>query len=150
MFRRILAPIDGSPYAERALREAIDLANATNAELTVMTVVPELPAMTLSGAGITGFDVEPLMEANERQYSSVLDVAVDAVPDGIQVARVLAHGPPAPRIVEQTQAGEHDLVVMGSRGRGEVKSLLLGSVSHAVLNTSRVAVLMVHAPGDGA
>lgn len=104
MFRRILVPVDGSPHAERALREAIDLAKATDASLTVMTVVPELSSLVLSGAGVTGSDVEPLMEENERQYSSVLDVALGAVPEGFPVDRVLAHGPAAPAIVGQVRA----------------------------------------------
>jgi len=50
-----------------------------------------------------------------------------------------------PALIRQFKDGQHDLVVMGSRGRGAVRSALLGSASHYVLNHSPVPVLIVHA-----
>jgi len=145
VFLNILVAVDGSPASDRALQEAIDLARASNARLTVMTVVPDLPGPALGPAGAAGFDLTPMIRETEREYTAVLRAAVERVPAEIHASEVLAHGRPASSIVKQVKEGHHDLVVMGSRGRGDVRSLLLGSESHAVLNTCRVAVLIVHA-----
>ena len=53
------------------------------------------------------------------------------------------------RILEEMRDGQHDLVVMGSRGRGDVRSLVLGSVSYQLLNAGPADVLIVHAEADG-
>jgi nucleotide-binding universal stress UspA family protein len=150
VFRNILVAIDGSAHAARALREATDLAQLGNATLTVMTSVPDASAWLLTGAGFGGaMDYEALAEETEREYRALLDGAVEQVPSDLPVTKLLTHGRPGARILEQFAKGRHDLIVMGSRGRGEVRSLLLGSVSHEVLNASQGAVLIVHAEPEG-
>ena len=47
-------------------------------------------------------------------------------------------------LLKRAAAANHDLIVMGSRGRGAVRSAVLGSVSHFVLNHAAVPVLIVH------
>jgi nucleotide-binding universal stress UspA family protein len=148
MFRSVLVAIDGSTHAERALVEAVDLAERCNATLTVMTSVPDTSSWLISMSYGEGIDFQALAQETEREYRKLLDSAVDALPQNLSVTKILAHGRPGGRILEQLHTGKHDLVVMGSRGRGEVSSLLLGSVSHQVLNASPAAVLIVHAPDD--
>jgi nucleotide-binding universal stress UspA family protein len=60
------------------------------------------------------------------------------------VSTVQGSDPVRVSLLKQVTGGSHDLVVMGSRGRGAVRSALLGSVSHYLLHHSPVPVLIVH------
>lgn len=146
MFRNILVAYDGSVHAARALAEGADLARCNHATLTVLVSVPDVSVWQVGGSVYAaGADFDALARETQEEYRRLLDAAVDALPQDISVTKVLVRGRAAERIVEQVAAGHHDLVVMGSRGRGDMRSLLLGSVSHHVLNVSPVAVLIVHA-----
>ena len=151
MFRSILVGFDGSPHAERALSEAVAIARADHATLTVLAVVPDPSPLT--GMGSLGFGGASFALAEselEHDYATHLDAAVEALPSDLSVTKLLVHGRPGPAIVHEAREGHHDLVVVGSRGRGELYSLLLGSVSRHVLQASPIPVLVVHlAPSPG-
>jgi nucleotide-binding universal stress UspA family protein len=81
----------------------------------------------------------------EREYRELREEAVAYVPDTVSVTSRLVRGRAGDRILELLSEGGHDLVVVGSRGRGNVRSIVLGSVSHQVLNAAPAAALIVHA-----
>lgn len=148
MFRNILVAVDGSAHARRAVAEAGDLATATNGSLTLITSVPDPNAWVLGGPVAAAVDIDSLRDATVQEYRRLLDEAATSVAAELHAHQVLAHGPPAHAIVEQVRAASHDLVVMGSRGRGGVRALMLGSVSQQVLHSSPVPVLVVSADAD--
>jgi nucleotide-binding universal stress UspA family protein len=144
MLGRILVAFDGSSDAQAALEQAIDLARGNNGRLTVMAVVPTDTVWGLGQIYGVPVDLAALGKEVERDYQAMLDGAVDAVPGDIPVTKILKRGSAAEAIVEEARRQGHDLIVMGSRGRGELRSLLLGSVSHHVQHASSTPVLVVH------
>jgi nucleotide-binding universal stress UspA family protein len=142
MFHNILVAVDGSPDAEQALTEAIDLAESEHTRLTLITAVSQLPA---AAYGTAALPVSQVLEDAQVEAEAMLRRARERVPHGVSVTAVLSEQPIRVALSRQIATGHHDLVVMGSRGRGAVRAALLGSVSHYVLHHSPVPVLIVHA-----
>jgi nucleotide-binding universal stress UspA family protein len=142
VFRNILVCVDGSAHAERALSEAIDLAAAERSRLTILTAVPRPPYWACNP--VTAAGIEPLANDLAEEAKATLKSAVDRVPASIPVTKILTREPIREALMARIRSGEHDLIVMGSRGRGALSSSLLGSVSHYALNHSQVPVLVIH------
>jgi nucleotide-binding universal stress UspA family protein len=143
MFQNILVAIDGSRDADQALAQAIDLAESEHARLTLFSAVVTPPAAAYFGGG--GGVAATLARDAETETEAILRGAVARVPDGVSVSTVQSGDPARPALIHQITKGCHDLLVMGSRGRGALRSVLLGSVSHYALHHSPVPVLIVHA-----
>lgn len=138
--RRIVVGVDGSPSSEVALRHAIGQAKAWEAELVAVAGVP-----LGTGAGILAW--LPSQIDHEQVLADIkagLDVIVDrfeAENPGMTIKRHVLDGSGAELLTEFSTAA--DLIVVGSRGRGGFRGLLLGSTSQAVLHHSACPVLVV-------
>ena len=145
MIMKMLVPVNDSASSAAALAHAIELAECTNATLVLMSVIQ--PATTWV-AGPFGAVAE-LLEADSRveheAHQRLLRLAAEAVPDGIAFRIVLAEGDPAKQIIRQLEHGDYDLVVLGSRGLGSVKSVLMGGVSRQVLERVETPTLVIRA-----
>lgn len=151
-FRRILAATDGSEGATNALRSAIELAAVMPAELVVLNVIEPEELSVIQSPGPQEFArAEHLRgdhaEAKEIISESILDEAKEIVTEykGLAASFVFLVGDPAPEILRYADEVAADLIVMGSRGRGRVVGLLLGSVSQKVTNMARQFVLIAPA-----
>jgi nucleotide-binding universal stress UspA family protein len=144
-YRNVLVAYDGSPQSELALDHAIALAQNYRARLGLVAVVPPLPLLAWQAPG----GPQTLHEAEQHQLETLLRNAADRVPDDIPVTHRLLDGDPAREILRAAQEGDHDVIVMGSRGRGRMTAALLGSVSNRVMHDADVPVIVVHTPADG-
>ncbi len=152
MFHKIVAGIDGSDHAAAALEQAIDIARTQKASLTLLTAWQSFDYGSL-GMGMGGMAMVPppslqvgpgLSAGIEADARSILDAAAATVPPEISAQAQLVEGPAANVILDAVRRGGHDLIVIGSHGRGDITALLLGSVSHHLIQHSPVPVLVVH------
>jgi nucleotide-binding universal stress UspA family protein len=139
MFPRILVGVDGSECARRAFNAAIEMAKASNGSLVVLCVVQ--PPMTI---GQRKEIAARFVRILEREAKMILaDYAQEADKKNVKAETRLAKGHPAEIILYTARAEHADLIVVGSRGLGGMKGLLLGSVSHAVIQHASAPVLVV-------
>lgn len=138
-FRSILVAVDGSDHAFDAVRVASRLAAALSAKLTLMTAY-HAPSDALGEPNYSRALGEALAEA-QRILDDARNVALNAGSPEPQVEWLA--GQPAETIVETARAGDYDLVVVGTHGRGRIGAALLGSVSSAVAAHAGRPVMVV-------
>lgn len=134
----ILVPVDGSDPAEKALNYALNLAEIHDAKVELMTVVDEVKMAPDWAREYS----EKLREQDEDVLTSTFSKAVKEKPN-IKISKCLAEGYASEEILKCAEKGHHDLIVMGSRGMGLVRGLVLGSVSSRVVNQAEIPVLIV-------
>lgn len=136
---RIVVGVDGSACGELALRWACEEAELRGATLRVVAAYEGVGAEADQLAAM-----DDLEQRARREAEQVLDLAVAEVArqhPGLPVERAAVDGDPPDVLVEE--AREADLLVVGSRGRGGVAGLLLGSVSQACVQQAQGAVVVV-------
>jgi nucleotide-binding universal stress UspA family protein len=148
MFRNILVCVDGSPQADGALNEAIDLAECQNSRLTLLTAVAHPPHWAATPMTAAAACVQPTCAELQHEADVTLRTAADRVPDEIPVTTLMSQAPIRDALICQINRGHYDLVVLGTRGRGALTAAVLGSVSHYALNHCSVPVLIVRAEGE--
>ena len=139
--RKPLVAYDGSPGADRALDVAIAVASGSHGRLTLLSAVVRIPYLACTGAA-----PEAVAEARRSFLTDaerVLCQAVERIPRGIPVTKIVSARPVEDALLSEVRRGDHDLLIVGSRGRGSIRSLLLGSVGRAMLRRSPLPVLIV-------
>ena len=139
MFHHVLIGYDGSAQSKKALEYGIDFAMHAGAELTIVTVFSRVPEYF----GSPQYDDLVGRMANEARQAAEM-AAEQARAVNIEKVNVeVLEGSAAERLLAVAEARGCDCIVVGSRGRGEMAGLLLGSVSDRLAHHARVPVLIV-------
>jgi nucleotide-binding universal stress UspA family protein len=138
----IIVATDGSPGANRAVDAAARLAKVTRCMLTILTIGGNITGAELRRLASVGGD---LSETLARKADQVLAQARKrALRAGVSDAKVqTAWGDPAEAIIDAVKRGKFDILIVGRRGRGQLKGLLLGSVSQKLATLTPCAVMVV-------
>lgn len=138
MFTKILLATDGSPSAAEATRYASQLALLMGAQVIVLHAYPRVPSF-LGEPNLSQMIHQMVREADNIVGPVVEELAAA----GIDVSAEMLEGPPAEAILAVAANSGCDLIVMGTRGHGQLAGVLLGSVSHKVLAHATAPVLVV-------
>jgi nucleotide-binding universal stress UspA family protein len=139
MFKVIIWATDGSSAAERALPYAKGLAQADGARLVVVHVDEHVFGVGRGGGYSVNVDETEVQAAIQKQVEDLKREGFDVV---LQASRVWMGGA-AHVIAEIAKQEGADLIVAGTRGLGPVSGLLLGSVTHRLVQVSHCPVLVV-------
>ncbi len=141
MIKHIMAPYDQSDPAKRAVEVATDLAKKYNASITLVAcIVPQVPMDPSLGASYA--ETLVLMQKSADDILAKLEQGIKALQ--IPVKSVVLTGVSiTDELVSYADSHNVDLIVMGSRGLGGFKKLLLGSVASGVSQHSKCPVLIV-------
>jgi nucleotide-binding universal stress UspA family protein len=141
----IVVGVDGSEGSKEALRWA--LTEARLRKTTIDAVYAwSIPYLGAAYAWAPAYD-EEMIASLRSTAEQLLDASIDeaaADVDGIEIRRAVVEGPPGAVLVEKAAGAE--MLVVGSRGLGGFKELLLGSIGHQCAQHARCPVVIVHQP----
>ena len=138
---KVLLAVDGSNYTKKMLAYLTTHEEflAGDAEFTVLTVMPALPARARAAVGKETVDAYYADEA-----AKVLDPVVKFLGrHDLKVKSLSKVGNAGETIAKTAESGKFDMIIMGSRGHGALGSLVMGSVATRVLANCQTPVLLV-------
>ena len=144
---RVIVPLDGSTLSESAVKPAMEIAQASGAEI-IFTEILRLPFFGVGVAGMKygagdyagdfGIDVQ------KKEISSYLQGFVDdAEVTGVKASANVRSGSPSQQIVEEASEIDGSIIVMASHGSGGLKRWVVGSVADKVIRSARRPVLVI-------
>ncbi len=140
-FKSILVPVDGSDGAGRAAAFAADLAGLTGTPIHLLYVYHPDPNRVM---GMVGLPRERIEEISNEAGAKIFAAAREKMTaDDLKINEKVVWGEPREEILAMAEA-EDAMVIMGRRGLGQMRELLIGSVSAGVLHTSKQPVTIVN------
>ena len=143
LYKKILAPVDGSTNSFAALKHAGELARAFDAEICII-YVSLLPQTLPVISHIESYYIPEYSFTDVENFAKkIVEAARETVPEGIRVQTHTEIGSPNLIITEYAEKNNFDIIVIGSRGLGVFSELLMGSVSSYVVHHAKCPVLVI-------
>jgi nucleotide-binding universal stress UspA family protein len=144
MFGSIVVGTDGSDTAKKAVDEAIDLAKAVGARLSVVSAYePVSKARLREEARQTPSDLQWMVNPREEVDATLSDAAELIRAAGVDVETFAREGSPADAILDVAEERDADLIIVGNKGMTGARRFLLGSVPNKVSHHAPCSVLII-------
>jgi len=138
MYEKLLVAVDHSASTERVLAAARDLASLSGGEVWILHLREREVMPPRGGSYVT----ETADEAQEQVDAAVSELTQAGI-KAQGVVKNTMYGHAAREIVEDAQAHDVGVIIMGSRGRSDLAGLVLGSTAHKVIHLTDRPVLIV-------
>lgn len=145
MYKKILAPLDGSKFSECSLDHIRAVATGCSVPEVVLLMVVELFRQVPEWGEDLRRKLEKKAQAEAEDYLTKL--ASSLKKEGIATQTTVVTGWPADKILDYADQNQVDLIIMSTHGRSGVTRWVFGNVADRVLRHSKVPVLMVPPPG---
>jgi nucleotide-binding universal stress UspA family protein len=140
----IVVGTDGSETANRALREAIELAKQLDAELLVVSAYVPVPESKLRESGRdVPQDLEWIVNPRIDVDATLQRAADEATAEGVTAKIIAREGDAANAILDVADEHEADLIIVGNKGMTGAKRFLMGSVPNKIAHHAPCSVLIV-------
>ena len=135
---KILVPVDESLRSDRVVERAVDMAETFHAKIVLLHARQKVP-------DILGepYYQQVLNKFIKRAEMTIAPLQKLLEESGVDHEVLILEGDPADAITDAAEDEKCDLIVMGTRGLSDIKGMALGSVSHKVLHTTDIMVLLV-------
>jgi len=146
MIKKILIAVDGSKHSLNSVQVGSEIAKAMDAKVLLYHVVkpyklPESLRMFAKAEHMQTFDPELLRKGAQYLLSGALTEARKAGLKDVEMET--DEGPIARSIIDRAKSFKADMIVIGSRGMGDIEGMLRGGVSHRVETLSECPVLVI-------
>jgi nucleotide-binding universal stress UspA family protein len=145
MIQKILVAYDGSPQSREALKWAMYLSRRTKAAVSAIKVFePYLRESVVKEVGVLPEGmIERYATAQIKDLALMEEVKALGQGQGLEITTAVLQGHVAQTILEYAKTNGVSIIIAGTRGRGALKQLLLGSVTHGLVGLAEIPVLVV-------
>jgi nucleotide-binding universal stress UspA family protein len=143
MYRKILVPVENSPYDDAIVDHVVELAKIMKSSIVLMHVADGWAARNISQLKLR----ESEEMKKDREYIEKLAAEIESM--GVDAEPLLATGDPATEIAQAAARENCDLIAMSTHGHKFIGDVIHGSVAHTVRHASHIPVLLVRGSAQG-
>ncbi len=140
MLTKILVPIDGSENSKRAFEYALYLSKNLKGNITILHVADAPPSVYVQSQKVLDELLEKYSKGREKVFNEYQELAER---ENTEIKTKLIFGDPAKAIIEFSLKEQSDVIVIGTRGMGHLKEMIIGSVSNSIIHDAKCPVLLV-------